>query len=132
MNKTLTLLCIITLSLFSTGCLQASNNQVQKQEIDNVRKNQVTDNEEQVWRQVTVQYYDLEGGFYGLTNKTGDKLLPMNLAKKYQLPGTELKVKGQFIKGMATIQQWGQLFKITDVELIKLGKAGESTKGVKY
>ena len=84
------------------------------------------------WQQVTVKYLNFEGGFYGLVSSTGEKLLPMNLAKEYQLEGTKLKVKGQLIKDMMTIQQWGEPFKITDVELIKLGKKQEKNTGAKY
>jgi len=111
--------------LFS--CSQATQNQVQleSKEILKEGNSQVTEKKEQAWQQVTVNYYDFEGGFYGLTSQTGDKLLPMNLAKQYKLQGTVLKVKGEVIKDMMTIQQWGQPFKIYDVELIKLGKANE-------
>ncbi|PKI17766.1 hypothetical protein [Colwellia sp. 12G3] len=130
MKKTLTpfLLISIMLSLALTGCSQASNEQIQTQEILQKGDSQVKDKQEQTWQEVTVKYYDFEGGFYGLTTKSGDKLLPMNLEKKYQLPDTVLKVKGHIIKDMMTIQQWGQPFKITTVELIRLGKAnlGES------
>jgi hypothetical protein len=112
---------IILLSLI--GCSQASNNKMQTQGTLKLGDNQVTVKEVHTWQQVTVNYYDLEGGFYGLISYTGSKLLPMNLAKQYQLPGTILKVKGETIKGMVTIQQWGQPFKITDVELVKLAKA---------
>ena len=130
MTKTLTLSLLLS-SMFSlalTGCSQANNEQLQLQEALKPGDSQVTDEQKQAWQQVTVKYYDFEGGFYGLTTKAGDKLLPMNLAKKYQLPGTVLKVKGQIIKDMMTIQQWGQPFKITVTELIKLGNAnvGES------
>lgn len=129
MYKTIVLLFITMTLLVTAGCSQASNEVLQMQESVKVGKQQMTDKKENVWHEVTVKYYDLEGGFYGLISTKGDKLLPMNLAKKYQLPGTILKVKGQVINGMATIQQWGEPFKITDVELIKLGKAD---KGIIY
>ncbi|WP_246129133.1 hypothetical protein [Colwellia demingiae] len=90
------------------------------------------DTKEQAWQQVTVNFYDFEGGFYGLTSKTGDKLLPMNLAKQYKLAGTVLKVKGEIIKDMMTTQQWGQPFRITSIELIKLGQKSENNKGAEY
>lgn len=120
------------LSLALTGCSQANNEQHQVQEKQKAGDSQVTNEQKQAWQEVTVKYYDFEGGFYGLTTKAGDKLLPMNLAKQYQLPGTVLKVKGQFIKDMMTIQQWGQPFKIATVELIKLGTAEKSNKGAEY
>jgi hypothetical protein len=132
MKKILPLLLSSMLSLGLTGCSKANNDQPQPQETLKVGDSQVTDEQKQNWQQVTVKYYDFEGGFYGLTTKAGDKLLPMNLAKQYQLPGTVLKVKGQIITGMATIQQWGQPFTINDTELIKLGKVAEIGTGVKY
>lgn len=73
------------------------------------------------WIKVTVTYLDFEGGFYGLVSKQGDKLLPTNLKNEYRLPGTELKIKGVKVEGMVSTRQWGELFKITDVKLIKLG-----------
>ncbi|MBL4940302.1 MAG: hypothetical protein JKY81_01415 [Colwellia sp.] len=75
----------------------------------------------QSWQQVTVKYFDLEGGFYGLVSEQGAKLLPMGLPAKYHVNGTLLRVKGQVLNNMVTIQQWGQPFKISDIELIKMG-----------
>ncbi len=76
----------------------------------------------QDWLQVKVIYLDFEGGFYGLVTDSGSKLLPMKLAKEYKVIDTLLKIKGHKVEGIATIQQWGTLYKLTDVELIKLGK----------
>ncbi len=76
----------------------------------------------QEWLQVKVIYLDFEGGFYGLVTENGSKLLPMNLAKEYKVIDTLLKIKGHKVEGMATTQQWGTLYKLTDVELIQLGK----------
>ena len=113
----------IFFSLGILSCSQATQNQpeIQSKEILKEGNSQVIEKKEQAWQQVTVSYYDLEGGFYGLTSETGGKLLPMNLAKQYKFQGTVLKVKGEVIKDMMTIQQWGQPFRIIDVELIKLG-----------
>jgi len=125
MKQTLTLplLLSVILSFCLAGCSQESNEQgkapAQLKEVTS----QVKETKEKGWQEVTVNHYDFEGGFYGLVTNTGDKLLPMNLAKEYQLPGTVLKVQGELIKDMMTIQQWGQPFKITHVELITLGKA---------
>lgn len=75
----------------------------------------------QPWQQVSVKFLNFEGGFYGLVSEKGVKLLPMNLPLKYQIDGTILRVKGQAIKDMITIQQWGEPFELSDIELIKLG-----------
>lgn len=82
---------------------------------------QTTIKTKQSWLQVTVKYLSLEGGFYGLLSEKGDKLLPLNLPEKYRVDGTILRVKGQPIKNMFTIQQWGTPFKVIDIELIKIG-----------
>ncbi len=70
----------------------------------------------------TIQYIGLEGGFYGIVTDKGEKLLPMNLDKKYMKQGTVINFSGNYVKDMMTIQQWGTPFKINDVHLISLGK----------
>ncbi len=74
------------------------------------------------WQQATIQYMELEGGFFGLITDKGEKLLPMNLATEYRQVGAIVKVQGQLLTDMMTIQQWGTPFKITKIELIKAGK----------
>ena len=71
--------------------------------------------------QVKVVYLDFEGGFYGLITNEGKKLLPMNLAKEYKIADTILEVQGQEVTDMATTKQWGTLFKLSNIKLIKLG-----------
>lgn len=122
----------ILFSICLLSCSQASHDQLQAKETLKEGNSQVIEKKEQAWQQVTVNYYDFEGGFYGLTSQTGDKLLPMNLAKQYKFQGTVLKVKGELIKDMMTIQQWGEPFRIIDVELIKLGQSTGKNKGAEY
>lgn len=74
----------------------------------------------QIWQEVTVKHINLEGGFYGLISKKGSKLLPVNLPAQYKNDGTILKVKGHLVTDMMTTQQWGEPFKILEVELIKV------------
>ena len=71
---------------------------------------------------------NLEGGFFGLVSNEGKHWLPLNLNKEFQQHGAVIKVKGNPVKGMMTIQQWGTPFSITHIELIKAGKkiAGNS------
>ncbi len=69
----------------------------------------------------TVKYLTFEGGFYGIVDKNGTKFLPRNLDKQYRQEGAIIEFKGEFIKGMMTIQQWGEPFEIKEVKLIKAG-----------
>ncbi|WDE11548.1 hypothetical protein [Thalassomonas haliotis] len=73
------------------------------------------------WQQGTVKYLTMEGGFYGIVTDEGKKLLPMGLPSKYRQHGAKVKVRGELIKDMMTIQQWGTPFKITEVELLAPG-----------
>jgi hypothetical protein len=113
---------VITLSLSLVGCSQAKHDQVAEQKSATEEATKVAAQHKEVWQQVTVKYFDFEGGFFGLLGQDGKNLLPMNLSKEYQVDGTVLKVQGHIIKDMMTIQQWGTAFEVTDVELIKLGK----------
>jgi hypothetical protein len=127
MKTTLTrsiLLSIIFL-LVTSGCSPVSED-IMKTPVKSLNDTATVKTQANVWQQVTVNYYSFEGGFYGLVTSTGSKLLPMNLAQKYKVPGTVLKIKGELIEGMITIQQWGKPYKIADVELITLGKVDNS------
>lgn len=72
------------------------------------------------WHQGTVQFLNLEGGFYGIITDSGKRLLPMNLAKEFRQNGAIIRVKGK-VKNVLTIQQWGTPFEISDIELVKPG-----------
>jgi hypothetical protein len=72
----------------------------------------------------TVKYMNLEGGFFGLVSKEGKHWLPMNLNKEFQQDGAVIKVRGNALMGMMTIQQWGTPFSITHIELISAGRKG--------
>jgi len=120
-SLTLHLIVSILLSIILTACSQGNIDTLEPQSLPKEKNSQVIKTQEKDWRQVTVKHYNFEGGFYGLTSIKGVKLLPINLDKKYQLSGTVLKVKGKELKDMITIQQWGQPFQITDVELVTSG-----------
>jgi len=123
-------------SLTIIACTQAESSRVSindgavknevlatKKEISmNVEQQKSTKEEVLQWRQATVTFLNLEGGFYGLIGQSGVKLLPMNLEKKYRQHGAVIKFKGVMKKGMMTIQQWGTPFHITEIELVSKGK----------
>ena len=74
------------------------------------------------WRTGTITFMKIEGGFFGIVTDKGEKLLPINLSKQFQQVGAQVKIQGELITEMMTIQQWGTPFKITKIELIKAGK----------
>lgn len=74
-----------------------------------------------VWYVGTLKFYNLEGGFFGFIGDNGERFLPLNLDKKYQQNGARLKILGKIDKDIMTIQQWGQPFRVEQVEIIKAG-----------
>ncbi len=72
----------------------------------------------------TVKYMKMEGGFYGLLTKEGQRWLPMNLKNEFKKNGAVVKVVGHELKDIMTIQQWGKPFSITDIKLIKMTEKG--------
>lgn len=75
------------------------------------------------WREGTVQYIEVEGGFFGIVTKNGGKFLPMNMDKSAQKHGSIIKFKGVVLKDMHTIQQWGTPIKLSEVKVIKEGSS---------
>jgi len=72
------------------------------------------------WQRGRVQFLNLEGGFYGIITDSGQKILPMNMAKEFAQNGAIVRIKGK-VKDVMTIQQWGTPFTITEIELITPG-----------
>ncbi|WOH36941.1 hypothetical protein RI844_16440 [Thalassotalea fonticola] len=73
------------------------------------------------WYVGTLKYYNLEGGFFGFIGDNGERFLPLNLDKKYQQNGARIKMLGKVDNDIMTIQQWGQPFRVEQVEIIKAG-----------
>ena len=70
------------------------------------------------WQQGTIQHFNFEGGFYGIITNEGEKLLPMNLPQHYQKKGLKIKVRGQLITDIMTMNQWGSPFQIIEISSV--------------
>lgn len=70
----------------------------------------------------TVKYFDFEGGFFGVITDNGENFLVNGLPKEYYQDGAIIEFSGKALKDMATIQQWGTLFKAEQYKLIKSGQ----------
>ncbi|QYJ98142.1 hypothetical protein K0J45_02520 [Shewanella alkalitolerans] len=68
--------------------------------------------------QGTVRYFNLEGGFWGIVADDDRHILPQNLPQEYRKDGLRLSFKAQEVKDMMTIQQWGILSKLSNIEVI--------------
>jgi hypothetical protein len=63
----------------------------------------------------TVQYIDLEGGFYGIVGDDGTRYLPLNLPEEFSEDGLAVEFTGYIREDVATIQQWGTPLEITEI-----------------
>lgn len=89
-------------------------------ELGELKKADLTDG---VWREGKVQFLQMEGGFFGIVTKSGEKFLPLNMDKSARKHGSVIQFKGVVAKDVMTIQQWGTPIKITDIKVIKEGSS---------
>lgn len=71
----------------------------------------------------TVQFIDLEGGFYGIVADDGTQYLPLNLPAEFSEDGLAIEFTGYLREDVATIQQWG-----TPLELTEISSNGQAMK----
>jgi hypothetical protein len=67
----------------------------------------------------TIKYINLEGGFYGILADNGQKYLPGNLAKEYQVDGRRVTFRAKILTGVVTIQMWGTPVEVLSMESLK-------------
>jgi len=66
----------------------------------------------------TVQYINLEGGFYGIVGEDGNKYDPVNLPDEFKQDGLRVKFSAKILKDQMSIHMWGALIEITEIEKI--------------
>ncbi|MHC1745715.1 MAG: hypothetical protein AB9895_01065 [Negativicutes bacterium] len=60
----------------------------------------------------TVNYIDLEGGFWGIVAADGKKYDPLNLPMEFKKEGLRVHVEG-VVKNVIGIHMWGTVIEIT-------------------
>ena len=63
----------------------------------------------------TVQYIDLEGGFFGIVADDGTRYLPLNLPEEFSEDGLAIEFTGIIREDVVTIQQWGTPLELTGI-----------------
>jgi hypothetical protein len=69
----------------------------------------------------TIQYIDLEGGFYGIIADDGSRYDPVNLMDsfpEFQEDGLRVKFSGNELKDHVSYHMWGTLIELTEIEEI--------------
>ena len=68
----------------------------------------------------TIQFFDLEGGFYGLVADDGARYDPLNLDEAFQQDGLRVRFRARLRTGVMTIRQWGK-----PVEILEMARLDE-------
>ena len=63
----------------------------------------------------TIQYIDLEGGFYGIVDDDGDKYDPVNLQDEFQEDGLRVKFSFKILTNTVSTHMWGTLIELTEI-----------------
>ena len=66
----------------------------------------------------TIQYVDLEGGFYGIIGDDGNNYDPVNLANEYEEDGLRIRFSSKILEDQVNIHMWGTLIELIDVQKI--------------
>lgn len=64
----------------------------------------------------TVQFVELEGGFYGIVTDDGQRYDPTNLAEAYQEDGLRVRFRARERDDMASIRMWGSIVEIISIQ----------------
>jgi|GEM_PF-2817034 len=67
----------------------------------------------------TVHYIELEGGFYGITDKNGTQYDPVNLSDELRKEGLEIYFIAYPVDDRVSIHMWGQLINIREATVIR-------------
>ena len=65
----------------------------------------------------TVTFIELEGGFFGIVTPSGEKYLPLNLLREFQVDGLIVSFTAREAKDTATISMWGIPVEIESITL---------------
>ncbi|MEX2400540.1 MAG: hypothetical protein WD423_07185 [Rhodothermales bacterium] len=64
----------------------------------------------------TVQYVDVEGGFYGLVADDGSKYDPSGLPDDFQEDGLRVAFTAEPRENVLTSRMWGQVVRLIEIE----------------
>ena len=64
----------------------------------------------------TVEYVELEGGFYGIVTDDGRRLDPIDLADEFKVDGLRIRVRARPATGRLGTHMWGTMVEIAEID----------------
>jgi len=65
--------------------------------------------------QGTIEYIQLEGGFFGIIADNGDKYRPLNLPEDFQKDGVRVRFEGKINTDIMGVYMWGKVIEIKNI-----------------
>lgn len=66
----------------------------------------------------TVQFVELEGGFYGIVADDGQRYDPTNLDEAYEVDGLRVRFRARERDDLISVRMWGRMVEIISIERI--------------
>lgn len=66
----------------------------------------------------TVQFVELEGGFYGIVADDGQRYDPTNLDEAYEEDGLRVRFRARERDDLISVRMWGRMVEIISIERI--------------
>ena len=64
----------------------------------------------------TVQYVEVEGGFYGIVAEDGTRYDPSGLPDEFQEDGLRVRFRAEIRENVLTTRMWGQVIRLLEIE----------------
>ena len=64
----------------------------------------------------TVEYIDLEGGFYGIVSEDGRRFDPTDLAEEFRQDGLRIRFRVRPREGLVGTHMWGTLVEVLEIK----------------
>ncbi|GHG05629.1 hypothetical protein [Thalassotalea marina] len=123
MRTILVIACFVLLGCQQPAQQEGSADQKQTQSNETTATVKKIENVERnvQWQIARIQYFDHEGGFFGLVTEDNKRYLPLNLATEFQQHNAKVRFTGKTKPDVMTIKQWGTPFEIEKIEIIEKG-----------
>jgi hypothetical protein len=79
-------------------------------------KKNIQNNKNIITTEGTIKYIKLEGGFFGIITENGNKYVPINLTRDFQVDEFKVKFEGKLRPDLFSIHMWGKLIEIIKIK----------------
>jgi hypothetical protein len=105
-QKLFLLIVLLMMSSLIVSCNQYTSN----------GKGGIQSSEKIIKAKGTIEFIELEGGFFGIIADDGSKYKPVNLPDLYKQDGLKVRFEGKFRTDLLGIYMWGKLIEIINIK----------------